>query len=48
VALFGVTGVESWGSATTVLVRCILVRYVLRMGGGCNWLRIVSDGGIWV
>jgi hypothetical protein len=28
----GISGVEPWGSATTVLVRRILVRQVVRMG----------------
>jgi hypothetical protein len=28
-------------------VRCILRRYVVKMGGGWNWLRILSNGGLW-
>jgi len=31
---FAISGVEPWGSATTVLVRWILGRYVVRIGGG--------------
>jgi hypothetical protein len=34
IAGFGISGVEPWGSATTVLVRWILGRQVVRMGGG--------------
>jgi hypothetical protein len=44
---FGISGVEPSGSATTVLVRWILGRQVVRMGGGWNWLRIVSSGRLW-
>jgi hypothetical protein len=33
-ASFCTSGVETWGSATTVLLRFILGREVLRMGGG--------------
>jgi hypothetical protein len=44
---FGISGVESAGSATTVSVRWILGRWVVRMGGGSNWLRIVSNGRLW-
>jgi hypothetical protein len=47
VAGFGISGVEPSGSATTVLVRWILVRYVVRMEGGWNWLRNVSNGRLW-
>jgi len=39
---FGICGVGQWGSATTVLVR-----QVVRMGRGWNWLRIVSNGRLW-
>jgi hypothetical protein len=41
---FGISGVELSVSATTVLVRWIVGRQVVRIGGGWNWLRIVSDG----
>jgi hypothetical protein len=44
VAGFGISSVEPSGSATTKLVRWILVRQVVRMGGGWNWFRIVSNG----
>jgi hypothetical protein len=46
---FVISGVEPSGSATRVsyLVRWILRKYVVRMGGGWNWLRIVSNDGLW-
>jgi hypothetical protein len=43
---FHIISVESLGSATTVLVRWILGRSVVRMEGGWNWHRIMSNGGI--
>jgi hypothetical protein len=45
VAGVGISGVESSGSATTVLVS--LDRQIVKIGGGWNWLRIVSSGGLW-
>jgi hypothetical protein len=42
-----VLSVEPLGSAATVLVIWILGRQVVRMGGGWNWLRIVSTGRLW-
>jgi hypothetical protein len=44
---FGISGVEPPGSFTRQLVRRILRKLVVRMGGGRNWLRIVSNGGLW-
>jgi hypothetical protein len=44
---FGISSVEPSGSAMTVLVRWILGRQVVRMGGGWNWLRIVSNDRLW-
>jgi hypothetical protein len=29
------------------LVRWILGKWAVRMGGGWDWLRIVSNGGLW-
>jgi hypothetical protein len=45
---FGISNVEPLGSATRVsqLVRRIIGKYVVRMGGRWNWLRIVSGGGL--
>jgi hypothetical protein len=45
----GSSGVEPSDSATRVsyLVRWILGTEAVRMGGGWNWLRIVSRGGLW-
>jgi hypothetical protein len=45
----GVSSVEPSGSATRVseLVRWILGQWAVRMGGGWNWLRIVSSGMLW-
>jgi hypothetical protein len=47
---FGISGVEPSGSATRALVnyciRWILGKYVVTLGGGWNWLRIVSNGGL--
>jgi hypothetical protein len=43
VADFGISGVVTSVSATRVLVRRILVRQVVRMGGGWNWFKIVLN-----
>jgi hypothetical protein len=42
---FGTRGVETSGSAAILLVSQILGKYVVRMGDGWNWFRIVSNGG---
>jgi hypothetical protein len=34
------------GDGRIILTR-ILGKEILRMGGGWNWLRIVSSGGLW-
>jgi hypothetical protein len=44
---FGITGVEPSSSAARELVRWILWKWAVRMGGGSNWLRIVSSCGLW-
>jgi hypothetical protein len=46
---FGVGVVEPPGSATRELVNkeMVLGKEVVRRGGGWNWLRIVSNGGLW-
>jgi hypothetical protein len=31
----------------TIILTQILVKYVVRMGGGWNWLKVVSNGGLW-
>jgi hypothetical protein len=45
VAGFGISGVEPWGSATTVLVRSYGVGG--EDGSVWNWFRIVSSGELW-
>jgi hypothetical protein len=40
---FSVGSVEPSGSASRKLIRRILRKYVVRMGGGWNWLRIMSN-----
>jgi hypothetical protein len=30
-----------------IILRLILGKYVVRMAGGWNWLRIVSNGRLW-
>jgi hypothetical protein len=47
VAGLGISGDEPSGSAITVSVMWILGSYILRNGGGWNWLRIMSNGGLW-
>lgn len=37
-----ISGVQLPGFATTELIRYILGRYIVRVGNGWNWLRIVS------
>jgi hypothetical protein len=32
-----------WGKTQ----KCVSGKYVVRMGGGWNWLRIVSNGRLW-
>jgi hypothetical protein len=46
---FGISGVEPLGSAIRELVkvRWISGKWAVKMGGGWNWLRIVSSGGLW-
>lgn len=44
IAGFGISGIEPSGSATVQFVRWMLGKWVVRMRGGWNWLRIVSDG----
>jgi hypothetical protein len=47
VAGFGISGVEPSDSVTTVSVSYIIEEQVVRMGGGWNWLRIVSNDRLW-
>jgi hypothetical protein len=46
VAGFGNSGVEPSCSATKELVSWILRKEFAGMGGGWNWLRFVSSGGL--
>jgi hypothetical protein len=43
----GISDVETFGSAITMLIRWISGRDV-GMGGGWNWLRIMSSGGFFI
>jgi hypothetical protein len=47
---FGISGIKPLGSATRELVSKMdltLEKWAVRMGGGWNWLRIVSNGRLW-
>jgi hypothetical protein len=44
---FGISGVEPSGFATTVLIRWLLVRQIVKIGGGWNWLGIMSNCRLW-
>jgi hypothetical protein len=43
-----ISGVHDPGFATRELIRYVLGRYIVRVGNGWNWLRIVCSGEILV